>query len=68
MNDVIFRQAAENVVEPQTLNADVDLLIDTLSGKLTEDRSRAWLREFAGTARDPLREDWAAPDSKPGNE
>jgi predicted DNA-binding WGR domain protein len=68
LNDIIFLQAAENVVEPQTLNADVELLIDTLSGKLTEDSSRVWLREFADTARDPLREDGAAPDSMPGNE
>lgn len=66
LNDVIFQQAGENVVEPGDLNADVELLIDTLSGRLSEDSSRAWLREFADTARDPLGEEDAEPDSVPG--
>ncbi|WP_425964284.1 type IV secretory system conjugative DNA transfer family protein [Rhizobium nepotum] len=65
LNEVIFRQAAENVVEPEELNADVELLIDTLSGKLTEDSSRAWLSEFADTARDPLREDNGESNKEP---
>lgn len=66
LNDVIFQQAGENVVEPGDLNADVELLIDTLSGRLSEDSSRAWLREFADTARDPLGEEDVEPDSVPG--
>ncbi|MCR5942564.1 type IV secretory system conjugative DNA transfer family protein [Ochrobactrum sp. XJ1] len=65
LNDVIFQQAGENKVEPGDLNADVELLIDTLSGRLSEDSSRAWLREFADTARDPLGEEDEEPDSVP---
>jgi len=57
LNDAIFRQAEASPVEPPELNPDVELLIDTLSGRLEEDSSRAYLREFADTARDPLRED-----------
>lgn len=57
LNEAIFRQAEEGPIEPAELNPDVDLLIDTLSGRLEEESSRAYLREFADTARDPLRED-----------
>ncbi|WP_280171416.1 type IV secretory system conjugative DNA transfer family protein [Agrobacterium pusense] len=64
LNDVVFRQAGENWVEPEELNADVDLLIDTLSGRLTEASSRAWLRKFADAARDPLGEDEAEPENR----
>lgn len=64
LNDVVFRQAGENWVEPEELNADVDLLIDTLSGRLTETSSRAWLREFADAARDPLGEDETEPENR----
>ena len=39
------------------LNEDVELLIETLSERLTEDSSKAFLREFADRARDPLREE-----------
>ena len=66
MNDAVFRQAGENIIEPEELNADVELLIDRLSGRLAEDSSRVWLREFADTARDPLGEEDAEPDSMPG--
>jgi len=66
LNDVVFQEDGENAVEPEELNADVELLIDTLSGRLAEDTSRAWLREFADIARDPLGEDDAEPASKPG--
>ncbi|MGP4670174.1 type IV secretory system conjugative DNA transfer family protein [Agrobacterium pusense] len=65
LNDVVFQQAGINWVEPEKLNADVDLLINTLSGRLTEARSRAWLREFADAARDPLGEDEVELKNKP---
>ncbi|MCQ1768126.1 type IV secretory system conjugative DNA transfer family protein [Neorhizobium galegae] len=57
LNEAIFRQAEESVMEPAELNTDVELLIDALSGRLRGDGSRAYLREFADLARDPLRED-----------
>ncbi len=57
LNDVIFQQADEPIVEPAELNADVELLIETLSDRLTEDSSRAYLHQFANLARDPLSED-----------
>lgn len=56
LNEAVFRQAEEKPIEPTELNPDVELLIDTLSNRLTEDSSRARLREFADLARDPLRE------------
>ncbi|MFY3754017.1 hypothetical protein, partial [Lacticaseibacillus paracasei] len=49
-------------LDPMELNADVELLIGTLSGRLAEDSSKAFLREFANLARDPLREDSARHD------
>lgn len=64
LNDVVFQRAGENWVEPEALNADLDLLIDTLSGRLTEVSSRAGLREFTDVARDPLGEDEAEPENK----
>jgi len=57
LNDVIFQQADEPVVEPAELNADVELLIEALSDRLTEDSSRTYLYQFANLARDPLSED-----------
>ncbi|QKK27895.1 type IV secretory system conjugative DNA transfer family protein [Rhizobium hidalgonense] len=57
LNDVIFQQAEENALEPVELNADVELLIESLSERLTEDSSRAYLHQFANLARDPLGED-----------
>ncbi|MHC2567753.1 type IV secretory system conjugative DNA transfer family protein [Rhizobium leguminosarum] len=57
LNEVIFQQAEENALEPVELNADVELLIESLSGRLTEDSSRAYLRQFASVVRDPLGED-----------
>ncbi|TBB14965.1 type IV secretory system conjugative DNA transfer family protein (plasmid) [Rhizobium ruizarguesonis] len=57
LNDVIFQQAEENALEPVELNADVELLIESLSDRLTEDSSRAYLHQFANLARDPLGED-----------
>jgi type IV secretory pathway TraG/TraD family ATPase VirD4 len=56
LNDAVFQQANGGVVEPTELNQDVELLIDALSERLTEDSSRTWLHQFAETARDPLRE------------
>ncbi len=62
LNEAIFRQAEESPVEPAELNPDVELLIDRLSGRLEEESSRAHLREFADTARDPLREEGEQPE------
>ncbi|OWK25198.1 hypothetical protein AJ87_12920 [Rhizobium yanglingense] len=56
MNAAIFEQADVGSFEPMELNADVELLIGTLSECLTEDSSKTYLREFADLARDPLRE------------
>ncbi|MBN8931554.1 MAG: type IV secretory system conjugative DNA transfer family protein, partial [Rhizobium pusense] len=63
LNDVVFQRAGENWVEPEELNADLDLLIDTLSGRLTEatpgshwptlwaqPRARTWSRSDAVNA------------------
>ncbi|WP_246799210.1 type IV secretory system conjugative DNA transfer family protein [Rhizobium leguminosarum] len=57
LNDVIFQQAEGNALEPVLLNADVELLIESLSDRLTEGSSNAYLRQFASLARDPLGED-----------
>lgn len=57
MNDAIFEQADAGAFDPIELNADVELLIGTLSERLTEDSSKAFLREFVDRARDPLREE-----------
>ena len=57
LTEVIFEQAGESSFEPAELNADVELLIGTLSDRLSEQSSKAFLREFAEMARDPLRED-----------
>lgn len=65
LNEAIFRQVEESPIEPTELNQDVELLIDTLSNRLTEDSSRAWLREFANTARDPLREEADQSETEP---
>ncbi|MFF0924302.1 type IV secretory system conjugative DNA transfer family protein [Rhizobium leguminosarum] len=57
LNEAIFEQADAGSFEPTELNADVEFLIGTLSERLTENSSKAFLREFADLARDPLRED-----------
>ncbi|MEZ2129795.1 MULTISPECIES: type IV secretory system conjugative DNA transfer family protein [unclassified Sinorhizobium] len=57
LNEAIFEQADAGSFDPIELNADVELLIGTLSERLTEDSSKAFLREFADRARDPLREE-----------
>lgn len=57
LNEVIFQQAEGNALEPVELNADVELLIGSLSDRLTEGSSKAYLRQFASLARDPLGED-----------
>lgn len=57
LNDAIFEQADAGSLDPMELNEDVELLIGTLSERLTEDSSKAFLREFADRARDPLREE-----------
>ncbi|MGR9363598.1 type IV secretory system conjugative DNA transfer family protein (plasmid) [Rhizobium leguminosarum] len=57
LNDAIFEQADAGSLDPMELNEDVELLIGTLFERLTEDSSKAFLREFADRARDPLREE-----------
>lgn len=57
LNDAIFEQADAGSFDPIALNADVELLIGILSERLTEDSSKAFLREFVDCARDPLREE-----------
>jgi type IV secretory pathway TraG/TraD family ATPase VirD4 len=57
LNDAIFEQTDAGSFDPIELNADVELLIGTLSERLTEDSSKAFLREFVDRARDPLREE-----------
>ncbi|WP_049730567.1 type IV secretory system conjugative DNA transfer family protein [Rhizobium ecuadorense] len=57
LNDAIFEQADELALEPTDLNSDVDLLIGTLSNRLTETSSLDCLHQFARVARDPLGED-----------
>jgi type IV secretory pathway TraG/TraD family ATPase VirD4 len=57
LNDAIFEQVDAGSLDPMELNEDVELLIGTLSERLTEDSSKAFLREFADRARDPLREE-----------
>ncbi|WP_349963295.1 type IV secretory system conjugative DNA transfer family protein [Rhizobium sp. ZPR3] len=57
LNDAIFEQADAGSFDPMELNADVELLIGTLCERLTEDSSKAFLREFADRARDPLSEE-----------
>ena len=56
LNEAIFQQAGALQLEPSELNPDVELLIDTLSARLSEENSRAILQEFADLAREPLRE------------
>jgi len=57
LTDVIFEQTGELSLEPTDLNSDVDLLIGTLSNRLTEASSLDYLHQFARVARDPLDED-----------
>ncbi|MBY5592126.1 type IV secretory system conjugative DNA transfer family protein [Rhizobium leguminosarum] len=66
LNAGIFEQADAGSFEPTELNADVALLIGTLSERLTEDSSKALLRKFADLARDPLREDTEPPEDRFG--
>ncbi|MBY5412823.1 type IV secretory system conjugative DNA transfer family protein [Rhizobium leguminosarum] len=66
LNAAVFEQADAGSFEPTELNADVALLIGTLSERLTEDSSKALLREFADLARDPLREDTEPPEDRFG--
>lgn len=62
LNDAIFELADAGSFDPIELNADVELLIGTLSERLTEDSSKAFLREFVDRARDPLREEGSQND------
>ncbi|MEX2693324.1 type IV secretion system protein [Rhizobium mongolense] len=57
LNEAFFQRSAQISVEPAELNADVELLIGTLSDRMSEESSKAFLREFAEMARDPLGED-----------
>ncbi len=60
LNEAIFQQTDESLIDAVALNNDVDLLIQTLSARLSDADSRKHLREFAQAARDPLREEFAA--------
>ncbi len=62
LNDAIFEQADAGSFDPIELNADVELLIGALSERLTEDSSKAFLREFVDRARDPLSEEGSQHD------
>jgi hypothetical protein len=64
LNDAIFEQADAGTFNPTELNEDVELLIGSLSERLTEDSSKAYLREFTDLARDPLREDTDPPETE----
>ena len=66
LNDAIFEQADAGSLDPMELNADVELLIGSLADRLTEDSSKAFLREFADRARDPLREERPQEDEADG--
>lgn len=57
LNDVIFEQTDELSLEPTDLNSDIDLLIGTLSNRLTETSSLDYLHQFARVARDPVGEE-----------
>ena len=56
LNEAIFQQTEDSSIDAVELNKDVDLLIQNLSDRLSDDESREHLREFAEAARDPLRE------------
>lgn len=56
LNEAIFQQAEDSSIDTVELNKDVDLLIQNLSDRLSDNESREHLREFAEAARDPLRE------------
>jgi hypothetical protein len=64
LNDAIFEQVDMGTFGPTELNADIELLIGTLSERLAEDSSKAYLREFTDLARDPLREDTDPPETE----
>lgn len=57
-NQVIFDSVnAASEVEATDLNADVDLMVQKLSDRMSDDTSRLYLEEYAEKARDPLAED-----------
>ncbi|MBB3659921.1 type IV secretory pathway TraG/TraD family ATPase VirD4 [Rhizobium sp. BK650] len=56
LNDAIFKQVDTGSFDPTELNADIELLIETLSERLRDQSSKSVLREFADLARDPLGE------------
>lgn len=64
LNEAIFQQTDNGAIDAVELNKDVDLLIQNLSDRLSDDASRKHLQEFAEAARDPLREDLATVDER----
>jgi hypothetical protein len=57
-NQVIFDSAdAASEVEAPDLNADVDLMVQKLSERMSDKTSRVYLKEYAEKARDPLAEE-----------
>jgi type IV secretion system protein VirD4 len=59
LNQVLFQRTDDGSIDVLELNKDVDLLIQRLSDRLSDDDSRKYLRAFAEAARDPLGEDCA---------
>lgn len=59
LNEVIFQRTDDSSIDVLELNKDVDLLIQSLSDRLSDDNSRKHLQAFAEAARDPLGEDTA---------
>ncbi|TNM60317.1 type IV secretory system conjugative DNA transfer family protein [Aliirhizobium smilacinae] len=59
LNQVLFQRTDDSSIDVLELNKDVDLLIQRLSDRLSDDDSRKYLRAFAEAARDPLGEDCA---------
>ncbi len=57
LNEVIFQRTDDSSIDVLELNKDVDLLIQSLSDRLSDDNSRKHLQAFAEAARDPLGED-----------
>lgn len=56
-NQVIFDSVNASEVEATDLNADVDLMVQKLSERMSDNTSRVYLKEYAEKARDPLAEE-----------
>ncbi|MFC0808916.1 type IV secretory system conjugative DNA transfer family protein [Ensifer sp. P24N7] len=58
LNKVIFDSVnAESEIEAPDLNADIELMVQTLSEKMADKTSRLYLKEYAEKAMDPLAEE-----------